>query len=63
MLASRNGAVVPSSLIRAVVWGKSDRYSKNLLKTYIYNLRKKLGKDSIRNSKSYGYITDECIMK
>lgn len=49
------GSVVPHEKIYETLWGYDETPSESALRTYIKNLRKVIGKESIVSIKRYGY--------
>ena len=59
LLLQNKGKYVPQELIFDTLWGFDQEPSEMSLRVYVKNLRKILGKDSIINSRGYGYCYNE----
>jgi DNA-binding response OmpR family regulator len=56
LLIKNENQIVPFETIYETVWSFNENYSETSLRTYIKNLRKILGKDSIKSIKKQGYM-------
>lgn len=58
MLALQRGKVVSRTQLYDHLFAEDDESFSNLLDVHIYNLRKKLGKDSVKTRRGHGYSID-----
>jgi len=56
MFAFNQGKVITREKIYDIHFSDEDEKTSNILDVYIYKLRKKLGKDTIKTKRGYGYL-------